>query len=798
MCRMHLLWATSIACIAGFAAQGAEPDFEKQIKPMLAQHCAACHGPEKTKGDLRLDQLKPDFADSGSRQKWQEVLKRIQAGEMPPKAQPQPAAKDVALLTEWIRSNVLAAEKAKRAEGRVAMRRLNRTEYENTVRDLLGVDVDFNDLLPMDSSAAGFDNVAEAQHVSTFLMERYLEAAERALNVAIANAPQPPVIKKRYHVTDERHVKVTTEKVFRKEEGTLIAFSSSAWQAVMLGQFYPPDRGKYKFRISAYGIQSDDKPVTYRLTAGTMGMSGRTRVVGYIEAPPGKASVYEFVEHLEARSTIRLLPHGLAAAQTVNKIGADNYIGPGLAVEWIDVEGPLHDVWPPESHRRIFGDLPQIAAKTFKQYNRVETTSKNPEADAERIVRDFAGRAFRRNIVDADVKPILDLVNKRLAEKHTFEQAVRVGLMAVMVSPNFLFLRETPGKLDNFALANRLSYFLWSSMPDAELLAVARKETLGDPAVLRAQVDRMLKDKRASAFTENFVSQWLGLRDIDATMPSHIFYPEFDEMLRASLLKEPYLFFEELLKHDLSIANVISSDFTLINNRLAKHYGIPGVEGWEFRKVKLPADSHRGGVLTMAAVLKATANGTYTSPILRGAWVLERILGTPPPRPPEGIAAVEPDIRGAVTIREQLAKHRQLASCATCHVKIDPPGFALESFDVIGGYREFYRVTGNGKIVTIEGRKMPYYHGKKIDPADELADGRKFANIDEYKELLLKDKDLVARNLATRLLTYATGAEPTASDAPAVEAILTKLRAKDYGLRTLVHEIVQSELFRTK
>jgi hypothetical protein len=346
--------------------------------------------------------------------------------------------------------------------------------------------------------------------------------------------------------------------------------------------------------------------------------------------------------------------------------------------------------------------------------------------------------------------------------------------------------------------ASRLSYFLWNTMPDDELLALAGRGKLGEPETLRRQVERLLNDPKAAAFTENFVGQWLGLRDIDFTEPSHILYPEFDDMLKASMVREPLLFFDELLKNDLSLTQFVASDFSVLNGRLAKHYGIPGVDGWTFRKVKLPPGSHRGGVLTMAGVLKVTANGTSTSPVVRGAWVLDRMLGTPPPRPPAGVPAVEPDIRGATTIREQLAKHRQVASCAACHAKIDPPGFALESFDVIGGWRDNYRSTGNGETVTADGRRMPYLKGRAVDPADVLPDGRKFRNIDELKQLLLEDKDQIARSLSEKLLTYATGRAPEPTDRPEVEAVVRKIRDRDYGLRTLVQEIVQSKLFQNK
>jgi hypothetical protein len=773
--------------------------YDERIRPFLARHCFVCHGPEKTKAKLRLDKLLPDFADDAGRERWQTVLKRIQAGEMPPKSRPRPSRQDVEAVSAWISGQVQAAEAARRAEGRVVLRRLNRVEYENTVRDLLGIHIELQELLPLDGSAAGFDNVAEALHTSSFLMEKYLEAADTALSLAIANGPRPPLIKKRYHLGETHHVKSTDERVFRKlDDGTVVCFASSAWQAVVFSPFYPPNRGRYRFRISASPFQSAGKSVTYQVLAGPMGMAGKNHLVGYFDARPGKPTVVDFVDPLEARSTIRLWPYGLAGSQIVHKIGADNYKGPGLAVHWVDVEGPLHDKWPPESHRRIFGDLPQKPARIYNHPERVEVTSLDPEADARRILLSFARRAFRRKVTDEDIEPFMKLVKNRLAQKHSFEQAVRVGLMGVMVSPNFLFLREKAGRLDDFALASRLSYFLWSTMPDEKLLALAEQGKLGQPAILRAQVVRMLKSPKAANFTENFAGQWLGLREIDATIPSHILYPEYDEMLKYSMLRETYLFFDEVLRNDLSLLNFIHSDFTMLNGRLARHYGIPGVEGWEFKKVKLPRDSHRGGVLTMASVLKVTANGTYTSPVLRGAWVLERILGTPPPRPPEGVAAIEPDIRGTKTVRQQLAKHRQVASCASCHAKIDPPGFALESFDVIGGWRDHYRTSGNGKPVFRDSRRMHYLQGPPVEAADELPGGRKFHNIDEFKQLLMQDKEQIARALTERLVTYATGAIVAPADRPEIESLVQSLRANDYGMRSLVHAVVQSKLFRTK
>jgi hypothetical protein len=269
-------------------------------------------------------------------------------------------------------------------------------------------------------------------------------------------------------------------------------------------------------------------------------------------------------------------------------------------------------------------------------------------------------------------------------------------------------------------------------------------------------------------------------------------------MLRASMVRETELFFDEVLKDDLSLTNFVASDFAVLNGRLAKHYGAPGVEGWGFRKVTLPKGSHRGGLLTMASVLKVTANGTTTSPVLRGAWVLDRILGTPPPRPPADVPAVEPDTRGTMTIREQLARHRKAAACAACHAKIDPPGFALENFDVIGGWRDNYRSSGNGQPVVIGGQRMPYLKGPKVEAGDVTPDGQRFRDIDEFKQLLLRDKDQLARALAVKLLTYATGAVPTSADRAEVEAVVERVRDRKYGFRALVHEVVQSPLFQNK
>lgn len=802
--RMVLL---SLAVVVASLTTGKADDaqqFEERFRPLLTQHCESCHRGDKPKGNLRLDNLRLDLENDATRKHWSAVVERLRAGEMPPKVKPRPPEKEILALTEWLTSRVAAADvTARAAQGRVILRRLNRTEYENTINDLLGIHASLKEQLPADGSANGFDNAGAAHHTSSFLMEKYLEAADMALNMAIANRPKPPPrIDKRYSLKDGHPVRGTTEDVYRfLADGEVVCFCSSEWHNASISTFYPPDAGNYRFRISASTIQGDDKPVTFRVTTSDTRLTGTHGLVSYFDAPPDKPTVFEFVRFMQPRTTIRMLPYGLAGANTVNQVGGEDWNGPGLAVQYVEVEGPLNETWPPESHRRIFGDMPQKKFPIYNFSDRVEVVSDEPLVDAERILTTFTRRAFRRSVTADDIAPFVAVVKSKLDGGYTFELAMRAALKGVLISPEFLFLRERPGKLDDFSLACRLSYFLWSTMPDDALFTLAELQNLSQPEVLREQVERMLKHPKAASFTENFVGQWLGLRDIDATEPSHLVYPEFDHLLKVSMIRETELFFDEVLKHDLSLTNFVASDFTMLNGRLGRHYGIPGLTGWEFHKTPLPPESHRGGVLTMASVMKVTANGTTTSPVMRGAWVLDRILGMPPPPPPGDVAAIDPDIRGATTIREQLAKHRTDAACASCHSKIDPPGFALESFDCIGGWREKYRISGwrrDAEEVVLDGRKMNYYRGPRVDPSGVTEDGQPFQNIDEFRQLLLRDKDQLARALTIKLLTYATGGAPTKSDRPEIEAIVARLRANHYGFRSLLHEVVQSEMFRNK
>ena len=525
---------------------------------------------------------------------------------------------------------------------------------------------------------------------------------------------------------------------------------------------------------------------------------------------------------------------------------------PAVAFRWMEVEGPLYDAESEAGYRLLFGDLPMkrvekgvpgvvlevvassprsgrggrgpargsstdapsvgsaAPAGTFlrgtppPQEVAVEVVSENPEADAERLLRGFMQRVYRRPVVERDVQRFLGVIAEQRKAGLGFAAAMLAGYTAVLSSPGFLFLQERPGRLDDDALAARLAFFLWNSEPDAALRSCAARGELHQPEVLRRETERLLADPKARRFAEAFLDYWLDLRKIDDTTPSNTLYPDYylDDLLAEAALEETRLYFLDMLRRDLPARMVVDSDFTFLNEHLAAHYGVPGVAGVAMRRVTLPAGSPRGGLLTQASVLKVTANGTTTSPVLRGVWITERILGQLTPPPPSTVVAVEPDIRGAVTIREQLDKHRADKTCASCHSKIDPPGFALESFDVMGRWRDRYRAIsadvlpeqGFGK----NGWPFAFHYALPVDCSGQLRDGRKFGDIREFKQLLLADEPRLARNFVQQLVVYATGAPVRFADRGQVEEILRQTESGGHGLRSLIHAIVQSELFQYK
>jgi hypothetical protein len=772
----HLAVASALAFASASArAATRSPDFT----PFLEAHCFDCHDEQKQKGGLRLDTLGRNLEDAANSKHWQDVYERVSAGEMPPKRKTQPAPNERAAFTESLKQSLLAADQLRRADGRVVARRLNRDEYQNTVRDLFGIDAELKDLLPEDAGAQGFDNIGEALSTSTVLLERYLETADLALDAALVKGPAPEP--KKWHVT-LKPMNLKAED-YRVRSGlrilpdeTCVFFHSGAYQPVTLEQFRAPVEGRYRFRICHSAYQSAGQPLTVAWYGGSFDKkSVAAHLLGCFDLPAGEPTITEFIEKMPAKGTLKPIPYRFKAKGMVDSTGYD---GPGIAVHWVDIEGPLIEAWPPAGVQRMLGAV-DLAGGTLD--------------DAEKVLRNFAPRAFRRPVTDEDITPYLALVRTALDEKKPLEQALRDGLKGMLCSPSFLFLREKAGPLDDFALASRLSYFLWSSLPDEALFAAAGAGQLR--GTLHEQVERMLADPKAERFITNFTGQWLGLRKIDATTPDKRFYPEFDDGLKLAMVKETQLFFRELLDHDLSVRNFVHSDFSLLNSRLAELYRIPGVQGQQFRKTTLPADAHRGGLLGQAAILKITANGTTTSPVIRGNWVLGNLLGRPTPPPPADVPAIEPDIRGATTIREQVAKHRAQESCAVCHDRIDPLGLALENFDVIGQWRTQYRVARLSTSKDGEVRATGFQPGPAVDASAALA-GEAFTDVDALKKLLLAQPRLIARCLAEKLLIYATGAPVTFADRVMLDD-LVKTTPTD-GLRTILHAVVQSPSFLNK
>lgn len=752
----------------------------KHLRSFLEKHCIDCHGADSAKAGLRLDTLAAKFTDPDTQRLWLKVLERVEAGDMPPKKKPRPAEGDQKQVLTWINDRLLEADRSSAPRrGALALRRLTRLQYENTIHDLLTIDLPLKERLPEDKRAFGFDNVGEALNLSPSQLEAYLEAADAALDAAIVKKAKPETFKRRFERLDATG---DHEGILDLEDAVVLLGRST---------FGPPlykhvkETGWYRFRLSAWSYQSRD-PVEILVRQHDL-RSSDAPVIGYFEAPVDAPRVIEFTCKLMSSSYVNISAHKLPYPPQVRNL--KEHAGPGLAVQWLEVEGPLLDAWPPAGHRQLFGELPlQPVSKGSKV---LTVQSDQPRADAERLLKAFMRRAYRRPVTPEDVEPIVKLVTEQLDAKQTFEEAMRAGYKAILCSPDFLFFPEKRGASDDLALAARLSYFLWNSQPDEELSKLAEQGALSRPEKLRAQVERMLNHPKAQGFIKNFLAQWLDLRLIDFTMPDRKLYPEFDDALQKSMIEETELFFAELLKRDLSVVNFVDSDFAILNERLAQHYGIAGVKGPTLRRVALPTGSHRGGVLTQASVLKVTANGTTTSPVVRGAWVLRNILGKPPDPPPPNAGAIEPDIRGAKTIREQLDKHRRDASCSSCHVKIDPLGFALESFDVTGGWRDKYRVLGGPNLAMTR-------NGPKVETDAALFDGRAFRDIDELKKLLVEDKDTLARCLTEKLLIYATGRGLRYSDRALVKDIVAKNRGKNHGLRSLIHEIVQSQMFLDK
>jgi hypothetical protein len=847
------------------------------------QHCVKCHDAEVQKGNLDLTALKSDdLADAEKFARWVKIHDRIQSGEMPPKKEKRPDAGAVnAMVGELAKTLIVAERERLDHANRTSVRRMTRVEYEHTLRDLFHMPgIALQMMLPTDGSALGFDTNADALDVSHVNLSKYIEAADKTLDLAIAVQPEaPPVESVRLSLARNYHPDIMLmggdAMLFRDKKidpefppaGEYAHINQGAHESIgmfdrmsSVGVFRHEDEsfsayfqkfvvlhpGMYRAKASFWSLWWDKGQIlpargveAARLSVVQFNENGRggqhpSYVLGYYDAPSLESKIHELELWMNPKeafgfNTASLAPVVLYRVGTWGQVNRTmGFTGPCIVSDWLDVEGPFHDVWPPHSHQVLLGERKLTEFKTAEQKSVRAPVRKplkqevigadnrpapiagiwtvQPEhalAEADKLLASFLPKAFRRPVEASTRQGYLGLVETRLKAGDCFETAMRFAYRTALCSPDFLYHIEPAGQLDDFALASRLSYWLWRSQPDDELTALAAQGGLRDAKTLTAQFERLLKDKRAQRFIDDFLGQWLKLRSIAANDPDKKLYPEFNPYMQDSMVAETRAYFRELIEKNYDAGYLIKSDFAMLNEKLAVLYGIKGVSGPKIRRVKLPDGCERGGFLTQAAVLKVTANGTTTSPVPRGAFVMARLLGQPPDPPPPNVPAVEPDVQGATTIREMLDKHRNNAACAGCHAKIDPPGFALESFDVIGGFRDRYRSLNDKGEPAPRGSidpKIPisFRLGPKVDATGAMADGRAFQDIRDFKDLVSQDKQRLLHNLARQLLIYTTGRDIAFGDRAALEEIVTRAEQKGGGIRTLMIEIAHSSLFQTR
>ncbi|MFO0906353.1 MAG: DUF1592 domain-containing protein [Pirellulales bacterium] len=832
MFRFRIAWQVAwcvVLSIVGVSrsATALEPAAD-HVKAFFGRYCTSCHDGAAPEAKLALTTLEPDYLGPT----WVRIHDRIRDKRMPPADAPQPSdderSKIVVALAEQLTKTSAARQ---RSEGRVALRRMNRREFETTLHDLLGIAIPLQPLLPEDNASHGFDTVSRSLETSSTHLLRYQQAADQALEAAL---PIWPLVNTTRRWTGREFLdgrpKPNREGTapFVRFDGDSIILCATLYKHGSVTTPAAPAPGRYRIRASVRAVQTNGQPIPVllgRISTDRFGHEKLEHLLDIQDAPANATRVLEVERMLPAGEQVYVEGMGLPFFQDLSKqrngapVG-DDFPGPGLAVDWVELEGPLD---AGIGYQRLFGDLPQVPSRYLAdalagkpvpddwkkwpypggEFTKYPLThySLDPQRDSERLIRAFLPHAFRRPPTDEQATHYVKIAHDQLAQGVPFHEAMHAAYKAILCSPWFLYYVERPGRLDDYALAARLARFLWNSSPDEDLYRVASSGTLTQSEVLRAETERMLRDRKAARFARAFTDQWLDLGKFHDMKPDQI-YVEYDEQLAWAMPEETRRFFWEVLQRDLPSASFMDSNWTFLNARLAKHYGVAGVEGLELRRVSLPADVQRGGVVTHASVLKLTTNASYTSPVKRGAWVLDRLLGQPPPPPPPDVKAVEPDIRGATTIREQLDKHKNEAVCASCHVHIDPPGFALERYDVVGGLRERYRVKQGG--VGVDYVDLARYPGKKIYLAKPVecdgttAAGQSFKDLAEYKKIVLQNPAALTRALAEKLIVYSTGAPLEFADRAEVERIVEEATSRQHGFRSLIHTVVQSPLFTHK
>ncbi|MCC9608499.1 DUF1592 domain-containing protein [Blastopirellula sp. JC733] len=833
---------TSVRAESPATFQPNQEAFQQNAVGFLKQHCVRCHGPEEAEGEFRVDtQLTAAFDDLTTSGKWREVVNVLNSHSMPPEEEPQPKGEEVAKIVDWITAEMIRAEEVKR-DSVIILRRMNRDEYHNTIRDLIGIDYDTSHF-PQDPPTGGFDNNGGALTISPLHMEQYYDAAQEILDEALVEGEQPPAIQWRFQPesghSDSNRVEYDKQRLIvnsgkNREDGETIVMHHNSWDRTFnVRDFAVKNPGKYVVRVRVGGrVPSREEVVksatgflqkrldealaknpdqekwkrpefergvehfqTYpdydygrpRLKV-TQHLGGQPRVIAEFDVD---ADLPEF-QTIEIETDFSTEKAGLTIEYAYDiprelenfwMQGHDEFARPEAAIDWMELEGPVYPQWPTASHVRL---LPDSSLR-----------ESDPREYARGVITTFLQRAYRRPADPAEIEKKLALFDQAYEQTKSIDLAIRTPLTAIMISPHFLYLAEPTASdekatpLDDYQLASRLSYFLWSSMPDDELFRAATAGKLRDPKELDRQIDRMLADPKSEALVKNFAGQWLSLREVGANPPAAELFRRYDRHLETSIIAESLGFFREVLQNDLSVANFIDSDFVVINERLARFYGIDGVEGDELRRVDLPEGVHRGGVLTQASMLSITSNGTRTSPVKRGVWILKNILGTDPGLPVANVGEIAPKVPGIdkATVRQRLEIHRELAQCARCHNKIDPLGFALENFDGSGDWRER---EGHG----YQGRIGP--NDPLIDASATLPDGTKIDGIESLQAALLENQDLFLRCLSEKMFTYALGREMSIVDRPQIDEAVAAMKSSDKSLRSLIHAVVHSPSFQSK
>jgi len=792
--RFPIIAALLLAASSGAGA--AEPLLHPDLATLVDDHCVDCHNADRKRGNLSLEGL--DFTKpSAQPEVWERVLRKLEHRQMPPVEKERPDEATYRDVTAFLAAELDRAAAAHPRPGRTeSLRRMNRTEYQNAVRDLVGVEIDATTLLPQDEPALGFDNVM-VSNLSPTLMDRYVSAAGRVARLAVgasARATSGDTIRVPAQVTQEHQI-----------EG----LPPGTRGGVRIPYEFPQD-GTYE--ISVRLVRDRNEHVEgLRAPAQIEFLLDRASLATFGIEPPGGDQNWELVDrHLVHRTKVAAGPHELAVTfpeqayplfETVrepyqSRFNIFRHPRTMPAVYQVTVTGPFDPQGPGDtpSRRKLYAPLAGLPALIhFTEGNEGNEASRfSAEADsrARAVLAPLLRLAYRRPVTEADFAAPLRLFHEGLAERD-FDLGIERAVSAVLVNPQFLFRIErdpagaAPGTtyaITDLELASRLSFFLWSSLPDDELLAAAERSELHDPAVLERQVRRMLADERARNLADNFAAQWLHLRALDAVRPDERLFIDFDDNLRVALRTETELFFDSVLREDRSVLDLLSADYTFLNERLARHYGVPHVIGSRFRRVSFADDPQRqrGGLLRQGSLLTVTSYATRTSPVLRGKWVLDNLLGTPPPPPPPDVPALDDKVvSAALPIRERLAAHRAKPVCASCHNVIDPIGFALEQFDAVGRFRT-----------------LDNFH--PVDASGGMPDGNKFEGVAGLEAALLARPDLFAGTVAEKLFVFALGRPVAPADAPAIRGIVRRASADHYRLSTLILGLTQSVPFQMR